>query len=1541
MVGDAEDLSSWRERFRRYAIRDLKNQDIADIFLEDGVYPEYDEPEQDFDAYAQGGFARDAAKLRYSLELTEYYDNVKTLTKARKKLFSTMLGQICTNSQKEIAKAAGWAEAVRDHDVMELLRRIVATHGVPQSTDPGQQKLDARDKYNNCRQRGFEDTADYFTRFNECLRMLRAVDAQVPDEDQQALDFFSRLDESKYGDCKHDYRNRANKAETQLQNLEQAYQLATEYVPRKAVRRFDVYAAMADNGGRGRGRQANGGRGVGGRGGRYGGRGGSTKRWGTCHGCGKEGHFKRDCPDVKEAIEEEKKEESKATEKKKSSKTIAITMPFDILDAHDHELAGTDVCEACDTTTVEVSKMKKISVSKAVQEAADGKLLGVHDVCLDTGAGAGVYMSVLHLDGVRESDEITGISGINGSDSGLICEQMGDSLFGPAYYHPECTINVLSYSAVRDFAHKCYQREDEDFFRVQLTKDGDTYVFRRRHEIYVHNMKDEYDIIRNKPVYVTTVEQNKSYFTKKEIKRAEGAREFARKMVNPSNAVLKSIIRDGRMTGIPFTQRDIDNAEFIWGRSLANIKGKSTSHKAIAVEVESVERPISVKQVFMVDLMFVEKIPFLISVTKPINLLQVNKLKNRTVGSIFQQISKQLAVFRSRGFQITKVRCDPECGLVGLQPLLGDKGYEMDITGQEEAVPPVERAIRTIKERVRGTIHTLPFRLPLRFMQYLIFLVVLRLNMTPMASGYESSFEQVYGRKLDYKRNLKASFGEYVQAHRNKVDNSMETRADGGIALYDSGNIEGSWYVYNLNTDRLIKRNRLDILPMPEIVIDHMNRMCADENHIRGTEPIFEVGALRRVVEAGAEEYYDEAAELRKRVDAIGKNYFRPDNGGGLDNDPVAEGFIEEPDDDGIPPGITDEQLRDYHVNEAVFDEDATVPDIDFDADDAEVWKSIDDDLSDDETVSDDGHRDNDAEDSAFNDIRGQISDMESEDEDTPADEGTYNIGGHQLRDRSKVKKRREFGLHLSVEAAIQKLGKAAIKSIVKEMYQLEKKSVFEAVNWKQLSLQERKKLVGTRMFLKEKFKADGTFEKLKSRLVAQQFKHLVHSDGPASPTAVTTSILLMAGLAARERRAVATVDFPGAYLNAVMKGTVTVKLNSQLSSILCEINSEYENYLCDDGTLLLKLKKALYGCVESARLWYETLREQLESLGFTMNPYDACVFNRSEKDGTQTSLVVHVDDMFVSAGSELHIDALITELDGLFDAVSCERGKVLNYLGMVFDFNDDGKVKVSMNKFIDDLLEEYKNVTGTAKTPAGEDLFDIDESATLLGKEDMEYFHSLVAKLLYGSKRVRADILTAVSFLCTRVMKPTTQDMEKVHRVVKYLRYTRLLLLTIDMTTSMNIMAFIDASFGVHHDMKSHTGVAIIIGQGLLYGKSTKQKLNSKSSTEAELIGVSDGLNPVLWMRLFLIAQGYNMEPIDLRQDNQSTIKMIKSGKTNSEKSRHIAIRFYFITDNVTRGEIKVSYTPTTDMIADLFTKPLQGKLFIKLRNLLLNITD
>jgi hypothetical protein len=156
----------------------------------------------------------------------------------------------------------------------------------------------------------------------------------------------------------------------------------------------------------------------------------------------------------------------------------------------------------------------------------------------------------------------------------------------------------------------------------------------------------------------------------------------------------------------------------------------------------------------------------------------------------------------------------------------------------------------------------------------------------------------------------------------------------------------------------------------------------------------------------------------------------------------------------------------------------------------------------------------------------------------------------------------------------------------------------------------------------------------------------------------------------------------------------------------------------------------------------------------------------------------------------------------------------------------------------------------------------------------------------------------------------------------------------------NLAVLAYVDASYGVHDDMKSHTGCVVGIGKGPLYAKSSTQKLNSKSSTEAELIGLSDSSNQIIWTRNFLISQGYDMGPATVYQDNQSTIAMVKNGKSNSERTRHIAIRFYFVADRVASKEIKLEYMSTSDMLADVLTKPLQSHLFIRLRDQLLNWT-
>jgi KUP system potassium uptake protein len=128
-------------------------------------------------------------------------------------------------------------------------------------------------------------------------------------------------------------------------------------------------------------------------------------------------------------------------------------------------------------------------------------------------------------------------------------------------------------------------------------------------------------------------------------------------------------------------------------------------------------------------------------------------------------------------------------------------------------------------------------------------------------------------------------------------------------------------------------------------------------------------------------------------------------------------------------------------------------------------------------------------------------------------------------------------------------------------------------------------------------------------------------------------------------------------------------------------------------------------------------------------------------------------------------------------------------------------------------------------------------------------------------------------------------------------------------------------------------------MGKGGVIGGFTKQKINTTSSTEAEIVGVHDGMGSILWVTYFLEAQVYPVKPVTIHQDNMSTMLLANNGRASSSKrTRHINIRYFFITDRIGRREIAVKYCPTDDMIADFYTKPLNGSKFRKFRNLIMN---
>jgi hypothetical protein len=240
-------------------------------------------------------------------------------------------------------------------------------------------------------------------------------------------------------------------------------------------------------------------------------------------------------------------------------------------------------------------------------------------------------------------------------------------------------------------------------------------------------------------------------------------------------------------------------------------------------------------------------------------------------------------------------------------------------------------------------------------------------------------------------------------------------------------------------------------------------------------------------------------------------------------------------------------------------------------------------------------------------------------------------------------------------------------------------------------------------------------------------------------------------------------------------------------------------------------------------------------------------------------------------------------------------------------------------------------------ETPAPDNPFIVNEDCEKLPEEMAADFHTIIAKTLYVTKRVRPDTCLSIAFLTTRVGAPDRDDWEKLCHLVEYLRKDHARDLVLGAKNDGLLMWYVDASFSfaVHPNMWGHTGGGLTMGRGFLISVSTKQKLNTMSSTESKLVGIDDMMPINLWTCYFLLSQGYGVVKNLLLQDNRISILLERNGRASSSKStRHINIRYFFISDWVNMKEVSLHRCPTKEMVADFWTKPLQGSNFRKLRD-------
>ena len=176
----------------------------------------------------------------------------------------------------------------------------------------------------------------------------------------------------------------------------------------------------------------------------------------------------------------------------------------------------------------------------------------------------------------------------------------------------------------------------------------------------------------------------------------------------------------------------------------------------------------------------------------------------------------------------------------------------------------------------------------------------------------------------------------------------------------------------------------------------------------------------------------------------------------------------------------------------------------------------------------------------------------------------------------------------------------------------------------------------------------------------------------------------------------------------------------------------------------------------------------------------------------------------------------------------------------------------------------------------------------------------------------------------------------------MQYLWNTKEIHLVLRWDNTRVVRWHIDAAFAIHSDFKSQSGGMAMLHPegGAIVAGSTRQKINTRSSTIAELVVVGDFLAKILWLQKFLHGLGYTLNKNVLLQDNTSTILMAKNGRSCLGKRNHaIDVRYFAIKDSIDRGDVEIKHVGTNFMVADYFTKCLQGEKFQRFRKLILGM--
>lgn len=421
----------------------------------------------------------------------------------------------------------------------------------------------------------------------------------------------------------------------------------------------------------------------------------------------------------------------------------------------------------------------------------------------------------------------------------------------------------------------------------------------------------------------------------------------------------------------------------------------------------------------------------------------------------------------------------------------------------------------------------------------------------------------------------------------------------------------------------------------------------------------------------------------------------------------------------------------------------------------------------------------------------------------------------------------------------------------------------------------------------------------------------------------------LLLALSALEHTSLRAIDINSAYLHS------DLVLDSP-------IYVEYPHgfHPSNSGDYVCKLKRALYGLRQGARAWQDTLSATLSKFGFHSLVSSPSTYRRSDAKG-ETILGTHVDDLLVNSSSKSgnhcnESDRFELDLTSQFKFSKKDLQSGARILGWDLSLDPvSGIVRLTVKKKIIRIAQKYGlHDAKTASTPMAENalsLFDKDEGEP---QESATFpYAQLIGELLWLAINARPDIAFAVQVLSRSIKSPKECHWIAAKRIVRYLLGTQELALQYSSQSNSKPICYSDADWARDpSDRKSVSGYVFILAGAAVIWKVKRQTVVALSTAEAEYIAASYATREATWVRHFFqeIGRPFASSALQIFVDNQAAIKMTANPVYQS-KTKHIDLAVHHIRNQFKSGNVNFAYTPGSDNIADIFTKPLPSALHIK----------